>query len=99
MSTIALTNTTVTQISATPHSLNSGTTNVLTQVNNVFNAATNNGSFICTSISSLQENDAIELNVYPNPLNDVLNIEVEKQENYILKMYTATGQQVLKYDV
>jgi hypothetical protein len=28
-------------------------------------------------------------------LNDVLNIEVEKQENYILKMYTATGQQIL----
>ena len=43
----------------------------------------------------MQENDAIELNVYPNPLNDVLNIEVEKQENYILKMYTATGQQIL----
>lgn len=95
MSTIALTNTTVTQISATPHALSSGTTNVLTQVNNVFNAATNNGSFICTSISSVQENDAIQLNVYPNPMNDVLKIEVENQENYILKMYTATGQQVL----
>jgi hypothetical protein len=95
MSTIALTNTTVTPIPASPHALSNGTTNVLTQVNNVFNSATNSGTTICSVASSVLENDAISLNVYPNPLNDVLNIEVEKQENYILKMYTATGQQIL----
>jgi hypothetical protein len=92
MSNIALTSTTVTQISSTPHAVNAGTTNVLTQVNNVFNAATNTGSIICTSVSSLQDNDQIELNVYPNPMSDLLNIEVAKADEYILKVYTATGQ-------
>ena len=95
MSTIALTNTTVTPLPSTPHALASGTTNVLTQVNNVFNAATNAGTTICSSASSVLENDAISLNVYPNPMSDLLNIEVATQENYILKMYTATGQQIL----
>ncbi len=95
MSTIALTNTTVTPIPSTPHALSTGITNVLTQVNNVFNAATNSGSIICTSVSSVEENETIALNVYPNPMSDVLKIEVENQENYILKMYTATGQQIL----
>jgi hypothetical protein len=95
MSTIALTTTTVTPISASAHALSSGTTNVLTQVNNLFNAATNNGTTICSSTSSVIENDAISLSVYPNPMNDLLNIEVATQENYILKMYTATGQQIL----
>jgi hypothetical protein len=94
MSTIALTNTTVTQISATPHALISGTTNVLTQVNNVFNAATNTGNIICTSISSLQDNNQFGLNVYPNPMSDLLNIDVAKADQYILKVYTATGQLV-----
>jgi hypothetical protein len=85
----------VTPLPSTPHALASGTTNVLTQVNNVFNAATNAGTTICSSTSSILENDAISLNVYPNPMNDLLNIEVATQENYILKMYTATGQQIL----
>jgi hypothetical protein len=95
MSNIALTSTTVTQISSTPHSVNAGTTNVLTQVNNVFNAATNTGSIICTSVSSLQDNDQIALNVYPNPMSDLLNIEVSKADQYMLKVYTATGQLLL----
>jgi hypothetical protein len=95
MSNIALTSTTVTQISSTPHAVNAGTTNVLTQVNNVFNAATNTGSIICTSVSSLQDNDQIELNVYPNPMSDLLNIEVAKADQYILNVYTATGQLLL----
>jgi len=92
MSNIALTSTNVTQISSTPHAVNAGTTNVLTQVNNVFNAAANTGSIICTSVSSLQDNDQITLNVYPNPMSDLLNIEVAKADQYMLKVYTATGQ-------
>jgi hypothetical protein len=94
MSTIALTNTTVTSNTSTPHALISGTTNVLTQVNNVFNAATNTGNIICTSISSLQDNNQFGLNVYPNPMGDLLNIDVAKADQYILKVYTATGQLV-----
>lgn len=92
MSTINLISTTVTQLASSPHALSTGTTNVLTQVNNVFNSATNSGSIICTSVSSIQDYNQIALNVYPNPMSDLLNIEVAKADEYILKVFTATGQ-------
>lgn len=92
LTNITLTRTTVTQMASSPHAISTGTTNVLTQVNEVVNAATNNGSIICSSISSVQENTAIELTVYPNPMNEILNIEVANTNQYILKMYAATGQ-------
>ena len=92
MTNISLTSSTVTQVASSPHSLSTGTTNLLTQVNQVFNSSTNTGSIICSNISAVQENEMIGLNVFPNPMSDLLNIEVANADQYILKIYTATGQ-------
>jgi hypothetical protein len=84
-----------TLISKTTHNILSGSIDTLPQLSNIFNSATNTGNLFCSAVTSLQDYNTIDISVYPNPMSDLLNIEVATQENYILKMYTATGQQIL----
>ena len=84
-----------TLISQSAQNTLSGSIDSLQQLSNIFNPATNTGNIFCSAVTSIQDFDHIPLTVYPNPMNDILNIEVAKADQYILKVYTATGQLLL----
>lgn len=48
-----------------------------------------------TQLVSLAETDANAASIYPNPANDVLNIELDEQKDMTVKIYDMTGKLVL----
>jgi len=46
--------------------------------------------------TSIDENEAISFDMYPSPVNDILNISVEDPQNMYINIYDVTGKVVME---
>lgn len=49
-------------------------------------------TYTYSSIEALQFGQEVATTIYPNPVHDVLTIELKKEDNYSLKIFSVTGQ-------
>jgi len=47
-------------------------------------------------VTSIEENEAISFDMYPSPVNDILNISVEDPQNMYINIYDVTGKVVME---
>jgi len=83
-------------ISATTHSLFSGTTAILSPVSVTFGAYFSNLTTICTSVGLDQIENRFDVIVYPNPASQKLNIESKILDATYATIYSVDGKKILQ---